>query len=402
MKKFNKNSLIFLFVVSFIVVGIWGKFFDELKANTTLMFSEIIHGNINSLFDYKAEIENISDSELSYHDFMMDVNSAKENISGTKIVKKDDSVIVKSVNDSLIAPTNHYINNVEMEQLVESIVELKTVVESNKAKFLYCAAPTKVNYEDSPMNIVSYNKVNYDNFLLSLKLNGIPCIDFTLALSEHKISSDDIFFVTDHHWKPYSGFIAATSICKKLNSLYSFEYNTDYADINNYHIERYNDLFLGSYGKKVGTFFTWRGADDFDLITPKFETDMTEKQPFKKQVRNGSFENTVLYTKNMKNDYYQVNTYATYSGGDFRLQIMKNNMNSNGKKILLIRDSYACVVAPFLSLQTSELHICDLRNFDYFVGKKVNVKDYINKINPNYVLVLYSGVPNGENKLNFF
>ena len=148
-------------------------------------------------------------------------------------------------------------------------------------------------------------------------------------------------------------------------------------------------MFLGSYGKKVGTYFTWNGADDFDLILPKFKTDMTECQPFKNEIKNGAFEDTVLYKQHLEKNYYHTNNYCTYSGGDFRLQIMKNNLNTNGKKILLIRNSFACAVSPFLALNTSELHICDVRNYSYFVGNKINMEEYIKEIKPDFVLVLY-------------
>ena len=108
---------------------------------------------------------------------------------------------------------------------------------------------------------------------------------------------------------------------------------------------------------------------------------------------------------NMKRDYYNINTYATYSGGDFRLQIMKNNFNTNGKKILLIRDSFACVVAPFLALQLSELHICDIRDGDDYAGNIINIKDYIKEVEPDYVVVIYLGVTslrNSGGRFNFF
>ena len=71
---------------------------------------------------------------------------------------------------------------------------------------------------------------------------------------------------------------------------------------------------------------------------------------------------------------------------------MKNNTNPGGKKILLVRSSFACVVAPFLALQTSELHICDMRDKEYYVGAKINLKEYIQEIKPDYVIVLYSSV----------
>ena len=108
---------------------------------------------------------------------------------------------------------------------------------------------------------------------------------------------------------------------------------------------------------------------------------------------------------NMEKDYYHKSPYSTYSGGDFRLQIMRNNLDTDGKKILLIRDSFACVVAPFLSLQTSELHICDMRDYQWYVGDKLNMEEYIREINPDYVLVLYNGissVKDAHGKYDFF
>lgn len=402
MNKTNKYCLLFIFFTIFIVVGIWGDCFEQLKWKSFDLAAGLKHGNFSSFFVFKSNIDDVSNKQLRYHDLMMDVNSVKENMIGTKIIKKEDMLVVKN-NDTLISPAEDSIDSKDVLFITDNIKRLQTIAEANNAQFLYCAAPRKEKYEKTPENVNSYNEMNYNIFLSSLKQRDIPFIDFTESLRDSDISQSNYFFVTDHHWKPLSGFVAATSICQKLNSQYGFEYESAYIDIDNYNIDHSSDLFLGSYGKKVGTFFTWQGADDFDLITPKFNTSMTEEQPFKEKVRNGSFKDTVLYMENMKKDYYNVNTYATYSGGDFRLQIIKNNNNPNGKKALLIRDSYACVVAPFLSLQFSELHICDVRNYDYYVGDKINVEEYIKNINPDYVMVLYSGVPKVEiGSLDFF
>lgn len=84
---------------------------------------------------------------------------------------------------------------------------------------------------------------------------------------------------------------------------------------------------------------------------------------------------------------------------------MKNQLNPDGKKILMVRDSYACVIAPFLSLYTSELHTCDMRNFNKSAGKKVNVEEYIKEISPDYVILLYSGVSTAnasDDRYDFF
>ena len=121
---------------------------------------------------------------------------------------------------------------------------------------------------------------------------------------------------------------------------------------------------------------------------------MTEEQPYKNEQRSGSFENSVMYQGNLEKGYYNKNTYAAYSGGDFHLQIMRNNMLKAGKKILLIRDSYACAVAPFLALQTSELDVCDMREADFVSGERLDLRTYIESTKPDYVIVLYGGVGN--------
>lgn len=190
-------------------------------------------------------------------------------------------------------------------------------------------------------------KENYEQLLVSLADEKISYINLAENLEKSDRSISNLFYNTDHHWTSYAGFLVTNAICKELNSRYGFEYTDQYLNINQYNIKRYKNWFLGSKEKKVGKYFTKDGVDDFELIVPKFESSLTEEQPLKNEIRKGSFENTVLYMKNMKKDYYKINTYATYSGGDFRLQIMRNNLNKKGKKILLIRDSFTCVVAPF-------------------------------------------------------
>lgn len=214
------------------------------------------------------------------------------------------------------------------------------------------------------------------------------------VFEEERIPTDELFFRTDHHWKEYPGFVAYQPLCKDLESRYGFDYTKEYADYSNYSVKVYPNYFLGSIGKKVGRYFKWQGLDNIRLITPRFETSMTEEQPIKGESRSGTFEESVLFMDHLNGDIYKTNPYSVYSGGDFRLQIMKNNLNPQGKKYLLIRDSFACVVAQFLALQTNELHICDMRVLEGMIGNKMNMEDYIKESKSDYVVVLYTHVEN--------
>ena len=390
MKNLNKKIILFVFAIVFVIVGIKGDMFLGLIHQTRIFGESLIHGDIKSFATYRDKVDSITSENVSYHSQMMDLNSVKENLLGTRIIKKDESKYAKSDSGSLILSRQDVLKSEEMDIPISKIEELKSVTEENGAQFLYCAAPSKEVYETVPCNMENHDKENYYNYLSRLSEKEIPLLDFSEVLRKEGIKDEDIFFYTDHHWKPYCGFVAANAICEELKNRYGFEYDKEIADFKNYSTKEYKDWFLGSYGKKVGTYFTWQGADDFELITPKFETSMIEEQPIKGETREGAFEETALYTENLEKDYYKYNTYATYCGGDFRLQIIKNNMKQDGKKVIIIRDSFACVVAPFLSLQTKELHICDMRDMEGLIGDKINMRDYIEEVKPDYVIVLYT------------
>ncbi len=386
-KKRNWNFILFVFYLTFLIIGI-----------CSVLVVRPIGGSIWRLVtgqytmeNAKQTIESALTDELTYHDQMIELNGFRENILGTRIILKDDTMIVKSDSGSLVDVENK-IEDADILLSAGKIKKLQEISQKNGADFLYCAAPRKEFYEEVPDNVPNYFLENYELLLDSFTKLSVPFINLVDTLEESDCPVSELFYYTDHHWTSYAGFLANKAICEELNERYGFDYNEQYADINFYDVKNYSDLFLGSKGKKVGSSFTTHGADDFELIIPRFETSLTEEQPFKNEIREGCFEDSVLYMENLKKDYYKINTYATYSGGDFRLQIMKNNLNQEGKTILLVRDSFACVVAPFLALQTSELHVCDIRDGENYVGDKLNMEEYIEKIKPDLVLVLYTGV----------
>ncbi len=338
------------------------------------------------------KLERDSSELLSYHGLFMDVNSAKENVLGTRVVVKDSDTIIKADSGSLISYSERLIDEEEIRQIADQVDLLNTVADENGAHFLYLAAPSKELFETPPVNINDFTAQNYFRYMEELRARDISLVDFSDVLKE-QLSSPQGYFITDHHWTPYSGILAAKVICEELGERYGFEYDQSLFAEENLNIVNYKDYFLGSSGKKVGTLFTWHGADDFELIKPKYATLFSEEQPAKNSVREGDFEETLLFMNNLsKKDLYHLNPYATYSGGDFRLQIFKNKLNTNGIKVLMIRDSYADVVAPFLALQVEELHLCDIRNYEYYVGERLNLTEYINQLQPDYVLVLYNSV----------
>lgn len=61
-----------------------------------------------------------------------------------------------------------------------------------------------------------------------------------------------------------------------------------------------------------------------------------------------------------------------------------NHSNPDGPRVLLLRDSFACALTPFLALSCSELITVDLR---YYEG---DVTELIRAEEPELVLTLYT------------
>ena len=67
-----------------------------------------------------------------------------------------------------------------------------------------------------------------------------------------------------------------------------------------------------------------------------------------------------------------------------------NRKNPEGPKVLLVRDSFACALTPFLALSCSELITVDLR---YFQG---DLLETVEAQQPDLVLTLYTASSAGN------
>ena len=103
-------------------------------------------------------------------------------------------------------------------------------------------------------------------------------------------------------------------------------------------------------------------------------------------VREGSFKEAILNGEP---------TYDMYITSDNSMIHVDNELNTNGKRVLLIKDSFAVPVAAWLSCIVDELWIVDLR-----YEQTASVKQYIQDYEIDTVIVLYN--PDALNSEVFF
>ena len=269
----------------------------------------------------------------------------------------------------------------------ERIIEFNNVLKKKNLDMIYIQAPFKITGKEMlPAGVIDHTNANADEVLETISAGGVKYLDLRKEMVKDEISSPDIFFRTDQHWKPEGGLWAFGKVSQLLNAEYGFDISPDLYNPDNYDYEIKENYFLGSQGKRVGIFYA--GVDDISLMRPKFPTDLRFEVPDENAIREGDFAKTMFAPWHVdKIHYYKKNPYTVYIGGDFGHNILTNNAQTpeNNKKILLIRDSFSCVFAPFMTLGCGQLDTIDLR---YFTGDSLIEK--IDEINPDLVIVLYN------------
>lgn len=396
MKKNAKKIVALVLIAVFVLSGMMSKHVIHRFKTDAIQLLKFNY----SFADFTDKLSSDTNN-LRYHDALIDLESLILKTSGKTVIQKGDSTVIRLENGYLYSPFSKTPDE-SLDSYCENVTKLYRATKENGAEFLYVMEPSKGITKSLPFEYENSLKETCDDFLKKLNKSSIPVLDLVSEMNSDCISEEDMFFATDHHWKPEYGFWAFGKMCRELNNRYGFEYDKSLTDISNYDIKNYENWFLGSQGKKTGRLFTPLGADDISLITPKFETQLTEEQPNKDEYREGTFSETVLFMDNINTkDYYNLNPYAVYSGGDFRLQIIKNQLSANNTKVLIIRDSYSCATVPFLSLAAKEVHVVDVRDGDYYVGDRINVYNYIDEIKPDFVIVAYNVAAIGDESSGF-
>ena len=345
----------------------------ENKKNITEKYLALI----NSI---KERLERNSSKELYGYEKFIELSYLYNKVISYKIVSNNS--------DSRIEIADGYYTGLKKQTdtnyISEKIIEFDDFLKSSNINHLYVYAPTKISRTQKFSSIYSdYTNENADNLLNFIK-RKVDYIDLRENMNKEGLNQLYLYFKTDHHWLPETGLWATNEISNYINQNYNFNLETQNLNKKNFEYKVYPNFYLGSDGRYVS--LANADPEDFTLILPKFTTELHVKIPDKDIDKTDSYENTLIDWDKIKyKNYYKISQYTSYMHGDRPLVEIENKKVLNGKKILLIRDSFAGVVSPFLALENEYLSIIDLR---YFNG---SLKSYIKSYQPDLVITLYSG-----------
>lgn len=173
---------------------------------------------------------------------------------------------------------------------------------------------------------------------------------------------EEIYFRTDHHWTPlgaYYGYCASAE-AMGLTPGPAGEFVT------------FSEAFYGTLCRRAGSYDLSPDRISAPLL-PGVTLRITEGE----ETREAPVYDRSFLEKTDK--------YSLFLGGDHPLAVLSGGVK-NGKKLLLVKDSYAdCEAAYFLS-NFEEVHLIDLRYY------RLPLSDYVAREGISQVLVSY-GLP---------
>ncbi len=219
--------------------------------------------------------------------------------------------------------------------------------------------PTKgsVYTEELPKNHLQY----FDNEEISsaqkrFEQNGVSFVNLQAAFSAHK-GDRPLYYRTDHHWTSFGACIAYNELSKTLgfSPLAESEFS----------VEKTENFYGTSYARS-GYFFT--KPDTLEIYRNK----KTNGQATVTITENGkeSTRDNLFFTENRTGG----DAYTVFLGGNHALETIRTG--HSGGRLLVIKDSFAHCLVPFLAAHYSEIVTVDLRYYKKPVSALLTEKNF--------------------------
>lgn len=335
-------------------------FFDAIEENTELA----LPGG-----KYLREIYGIADTIISPRE--------NANASGSATVKDEDGFL----------QTVGYLPEFDFDQAANDCQELNDFCKNAGIDFMYVSYPSKIDatYNDETFGIGTNQEAYREYFLTCLSEKGIPLLDVRSLLEKDGYTNKDVFYKTDHHWKFPFGFYGARAIVHDLNENFDEGLDENLLSDENFDFVTYKNLWLGETGRSVS--YAWvRTLDDFVDITPKFETSFTAEYFTKPEEgeKTGDFSILRDDVPEKNDDLYSYSAHYTYAPYTWHGAHIHNNLIRNGRKIVIIKDSFSVAVIPFLAYVASDVYVWDQRSTED------SLYDFLNSHSVDTVLMAYT------------
>lgn len=276
-------------------------------------------------------------------------------------------------------------------QAMQSVAELYEWLDGRGTGFLYVLPASKS--DDSifsyPQGFSSGYAAASKEFLSFLSTHDIPVLSAKELLLAENPDFSDWFYRTDHHWNVQAGLFVADAIAARMEE-FGFSADRSVFEADRYESLTYPGVMFGSIGQKVS--LEYLKAEDLEVLYPRFETEFYLTIPSLGIERSGSFKDALIDLSAMEGSVYEGNAYLSFLHGNPPLIQITNRLCATGPRVLVLKDSKANIVNPYLACAVGQLDVIDPRGF------RGSIRTYIEQTEPDLVIICASGPISGSNE----
>lgn len=179
---------------------------------------------------------------------------------------------------------------------------------------------------------------------------GITTVDICSVLKKH--TEEHIYSRTDHHWQPLGAYYAARTLAKAAG--------VPFDDISKYK-KVTDEGYIGSLGAMYEDERLKNDPEKFTYYEPqgKISTYYYDQQ------FEYIYEGSLLVPVDISNSYIR------FISGDSYAVKVKTGIK-NGRKLLVIKDSFGNAEIPFYTSSFEEIYVADMRYFERNIVNFVN------------------------------
>lgn len=343
-----------VFIVSLMILVLSVSFIITKKQNYSINENRYLTSypslTVSSLFNgsYTKKIGDYLSDHFVYRDSFISLKNKVQKILG---MKKINDVYLG--NDYLLLD---YKKSLNKDKIIDSLNSFYKELNYLNVELMLVPTSIEINKDKLPKYVVTNEFEDLEYYQKHIKFNMINIYD---TLKEHN-GTYDMFYHTDHHWTTYGAYYAYQEYAKSNN--------LTYIPINDFSVNKVTSNFKGSlYSKILDNSIS---SDNIYLFN--YDGDYT--------INNGTNTISSLYDMDKLNNK---DKYEVFLGGNYPLVTIKNNDISK-KKLLIIKDSYANSIVPFLINHFSEIDLIDSRYYNDSIIK------YVKDNNITDILILYN------------
>jgi hypothetical protein len=190
------------------------------------------------------------------------------------------------------------------------------------------------------------------------ELTEITSIDLLPLMEEH--SSRYIYYRTDHHWTAEGSYVAYTAAAQAMGFTP--------LELGRFNVENASNSFLGTlFSRTLDGSITPDIIKLYTLADSDYEVTVT--------LHDGMTETE--YDSLFFREYLDVkDKYSTYLGSPVPFAEISSNISGAGRRLLVIKDSYAHSLIPFLAKNYSEITMVDMRFINMHYSEIFDVNEF--------------------------